>query len=78
MQMISVERIMGYGKLESEGELNTSMNDKASILEWPKEGVIKLRKMKFKYAMEYPYVLKSISFKTKSCEKVSQYTNLII
>ena len=62
---------MGYGKLESEGELQTTIKDKAVILGWPKKGVIKLCDVKFKYAIEYPYVLKSISFKIESCEKVS-------
>ena len=70
--MVSVERIIGYGKLESEGELETSIKDKAHcILGWPEKGVIELHDVKFKYAKEYPYVLKSISFKIESCEKVS-------
>ena len=62
---------MGYGKLESEGELQTTIKDKAGILGWPEKGVIELSDVKFKYAIGYPYVLKSISFKIESCEKVS-------
>ena len=62
---------MGYGKLESEADLQTTLKDKACILGWPEKGVIELCHVKFKYAMEYPYVLKSISFKIESCEKVS-------
>ena len=64
--------MIGYGKLESEGELETAIEDKAPhIFGWPEKGVIELRDVKFKYAIEYPYVLKSISFKIESCEKVS-------
>ena len=69
--MVSVERLMGYGKLESEGELETTIKNNAHIHRWPEKGVIELRNVKFKYALEYPYVLKSISFKIESCEKVS-------
>jgi len=76
--MVSVERMIGYGKLESEGSLETIPNDKIPSLEWPNKGVIKLHNMKFKHAIKYPYVLDSVTFKIESCEKVSQYTNLII
>ena len=68
---------MGYGKLESEGKLETDIKDKISILKWPTKGVIEVCNMKFKYAMEYPYVLKSISFKIESCEKVSNHIHFM-
>ena len=68
--MVSVERIIGYSKLESEGELETSIKDKGRILGWPEKGVIELHDVNFKYAKQYPYVLKSISFKIDSYEKV--------
>ena len=77
--MVSVERMIGYGKLESEGELETAIEDKARhILGWPEKGVIKLHDVNFKYAIEYPYVLKSISFKIESCEKVSHLYSILI
>ena len=72
--MVSVERMIGYGKLESEGKLEMDMQDNDRLLGWPEKGVIELCNVKFKYAMEYPYVLKSISFKIESCEKVSDVT----
>ena len=76
--MVSVERIIGYGKLEREGELEIAIDDKAHhILGWPKKGVIELHDVNFKYAKEYPYVLKSISFKIESCEKVSCHLSSI-
>ncbi|XP_065882473.1 ATP-binding cassette sub-family C member 4-like isoform X2 [Dysidea avara] len=68
--MVSVERVMAYGQLESEAELETIPHDKAPPLQWPDKGVIKLHNAKFKYAIDYPYVLKSISFRIESCEKV--------
>ena len=61
---------MAYGKLESERELETILKDKAPPIEWPEKGGIELHNMKFKYSLEYPYVLKSLSFSIKSCEKV--------
>ena len=68
--MVSVEREIAYGELKSEGELETISKDKAPPVEWPDKGVIKLHNVKFKYAVNYPYVLKSVSFKIESCEKV--------
>ena len=74
--MVSVERMIGYGKLESE-ELETAIEDKARhILGWPEKGVIKLHDVNFKYAIEYSYVLKSVSFKIDSCEEVSHLYSL--
>ena len=64
---------MAYGELESEEELETTSNDKVPSVEWPDKGAIKIQNMKFKYAVNYPYVLKSISFKIQSCEKVNHY-----
>ena len=62
---------MAYGKLQSERELKTTPNYKAPPLEWPEKGVIEVNNISFKYAVKYPYVLKSISFKIESNEKVS-------
>ncbi|XP_065902754.1 ATP-binding cassette sub-family C member 4-like isoform X2 [Dysidea avara] len=68
--MVSVERVMAYGQLESEAELETIPHNKAPRFEWPDKGVIELHNTKFKYAVDHPYVLKSISFRIESCEKV--------
>ena len=62
---------MAYGQLESEAELETILHNKTPPLEWPDKGVIELHNTKFKYAIDYPYVLKSISFRIESCEKVN-------
>ena len=61
---------MAYSKLKSEGELETIPKEKAPSSEWPEKGRIELNKMKFKYAIEYPYVLKSLSLTIEPCEKV--------
>ena len=67
---MSVERVTAYGQLSSEAELATSPKSRAPPVEWPDNGVIELHNAKFKYATDYPYVLKSISFKIYSGEKV--------
>jgi len=69
--MVSVERVMAYGKLSSEKELKTISKEKVPPIKWPDKGVIELSNICFKYALNYPYVLKSISLKIGSCEKVS-------
>ena len=61
---------MAYSELKNEGELETIPKDKAPSSEWPEKGGIELHIMKFKYALEYPYVLKSLSLTIKPCEKV--------
>ena len=69
--MVSVERIIGYGKIRSERDLKTPRRYRDRILGWPNNGEIKLCKLNFRYSMDYPFVLKSISLKINSCEKVS-------
>ena len=64
---------MAYSNLESEGELETIPKDKGPSSEWPEQGGIELHKMKFKYAIEYPYVLKSLSLTIKPSEKVGHH-----
>jgi len=68
---------MGYSKLESEAKLMTTQKDKAPSLDWPENGAIELDKVKFKYAADYPYVLKSVSVKIKPNEKVGMFTMLL-
>ena len=68
--MVSVERVMAYGKLKSERELETVPKDKAPPLEWPERGVIEFHNVKFKYTVNYPYVLKSLSLIIEAREKV--------
>ena len=69
---------MAYGKLNSEKELKTIPKDRGPPLKWPDKGIIEFRNICFKYASNYPYVLKSISFKIRSCEKVSCFMCICI
>ena len=61
---------MAYGKINSEGELETVPKDKAPPPQWPERGMIELHNVNFQYAVNYPYVLKSVSLKIESCKKV--------
>ena len=65
---------MAYSELKSEGELETIPKAKGPSSEWPEQGGIELHKVKFKYAIEYPYVLKSLSLTIKPSEKVGHYS----
>jgi len=64
---------MGYSKLESEAELMTIERNKTPSLMWPENGAIELDKLKFRYAANYPYVLKSVSIAIKPDEKVEYW-----
>jgi len=61
---------MGYGKLEPEAELKTVPRNNTPPSEWPANGVIQFYNVNFRYAAHYPYVLKSVSLKVESGEKV--------
>ena len=67
---------MAYSELKSEGELETIPKDKSPSSEWPEQGGIELHKMKFRYSIDHPYVLKSLSLTIKPCEKVGHYSVL--
>ena len=69
-QMISAERIMGYGKLESEAPLETLLPQNKPPPEWPKYGEIALEDVSFRYSPDLPLVLKSLCFCIKPAEKV--------
>ena len=67
--MISAERVMAYGQLESESSLET---DPSIELEsyWPINGHIELNKVSYRHSKEGPCVLKEISCNIKPSEKV--------
>ena len=76
-----MERVKAYGQLNSEPKLMSGPNDRLPPAEWPDKGTIELQNVKFKYAANYPYVLKSITFKIHSSEKVCEMhtcTHLLI
>ena len=68
--MVSVERLMAYGKLPPESSSETSPNVKQPDKNWPMEGSIKMQKLKFRYSAEDQLVLKGITCDIGSSEKV--------
>ena len=69
-QMISAERIMGYSNLESEAPLETLPPHEKPPPAWPERGEIVLDDVSFRYSVDLPLVLKSLSFHIKPSEKV--------
>jgi len=69
---------MGYGKLEPEAELMTVPRDNAPPLEWPTNGAIEFHNVNFRYASHHPYVLKSLSLKVESGEKVRKRVTCVL
>ena len=67
--MISVERIMEYGKLDSEASLELE-KDKNIDSEWPKHGQITAENVFMKYEGGDKYVLNNINFDINAGEKV--------
>ena len=69
-QMVSAERVMGYGRLEPEAELDTSFPYKRPPPSWPEEGKITMEDVAFQYSSELPLVLKNLCFTIQPAEKV--------
>ncbi|XP_065369875.1 probable multidrug resistance-associated protein lethal(2)03659 [Calliphora vicina] len=69
--MTSVERVVEYEAIEPEGELD-SQPDKKPPQTWPEEGQIKFDNLCLRYNPDpkSDYVLKSLNFIIKPCEKV--------
>ena len=61
---------MAYGKLPPEAALETFPALNKPGKDWPKQGAIKMRELKFRYSPEAPLVLKGISCNIASSEKV--------
>lgn len=68
--MVSVERLMAYGKLPPEASLETIPASNKPDKDWPREGSIKMDDLKFRYSPEDPLVLKGITCEIASSEKV--------
>ncbi|KAF5294184.1 hypothetical protein FQR65_LT10895 [Abscondita terminalis] len=65
-QMTSVERVVEYSKLDREEE----RNEIEPPINWPRFGDIVFTSVSLRYASSDPYVLKNLSFRIKSNEKV--------
>lgn len=68
--MISTERIMAYGRLEHEASLETEPPEERPPDDWPHSGVIKMDRVRFRYAKSLPYVIDNLSFSVKPSEKI--------
>ena len=67
--MVSPERVMAYGKLESEASLETdpSLTPPSN---WPDKGHIVLTDVCYRHSKEYPFALKYISCNILPGDKV--------
>ena len=68
--MVSAERVMAYGKLETEASLETDSALLPSAY-WPDKGHIELNDLSYRHSSDGPLVLKGISCEIKSSEKVN-------
>ncbi len=73
--MISVERILNYGQLESEAPLETNFPHKKPPPNWPSKGEIEFNNVYFRYSEDLPLVVRSVSFSIKPGEKVRGFIN---
>lgn len=65
-QMTSVERVKEYIDIQPEADKTNKKPPKS----WPEEGTIKFDNTSLRYASNEPYVLKNLSFKINSAEKI--------
>jgi ATP-binding cassette subfamily C (CFTR/MRP) protein 4 len=68
--MVSAERVISYGKLDSEASLETIPPADAPPPDWPTEGQIELKDLCYRHSMESPLVLKGLNCVIRSREKV--------
>ncbi|GJQ86167.1 hypothetical protein Trydic_g13444 [Trypoxylus dichotomus] len=68
-QLISVERIMSYTKLDQEGPFDTP-KDKKPAPGWPDKGEVKFRDMSLRYAVEEDPVLNHLNVEIQPGEKI--------
>lgn len=68
--MVSVERVLEYGRLKSEDELDKPEIDDNLPEGWPKRGHIEFNKVSLRYSPDTPHVLKNITLEVKPGEKI--------
>ena len=68
--MVSAERVMAYGKLQSEGELETSPPSNKPPPNWPLKGHIEINDLCYRHSPNGPLVLSDINCTIGSGEKV--------
>jgi len=67
--MVAVERIMEYTKLESEGARRTPVDDKLPA-NWPSSGEVEMKGAKLRYRPGLPLVLKGLDLRIPAGSKV--------
>ena len=67
--MVSAERVMAYGQLETESSLETDPSVSLSP-DWPTKGHIELKDVSYRHSIEGPLVLRGITCDIKPSEKV--------
>lgn len=67
--MISVERVMQYTKLDKEGPFETLPANKPPR-DWPTAGQLVFKNLYLRYTPDDPPVLKNLNFEIKAGEKV--------
>ena len=76
--MTSVERVMEYGEIRTEEEVEddstSKINNQSQIRTdseaWPSKGIIEFKHVCLRYGTESSYVLEDVNFKTKQGEKI--------
>lgn len=68
-QMVSVERVLEYGQLESEADLLIDGNEQ-KLKEWPSRGAVAFKQIFLKYASSPKPVLSNITISIKAAEKI--------
>lgn len=69
-QFVSVERVLEYGRLTSEGSPTISAVDNQLPVNWPRSGAISFNRVCLRYSPDLPLVLKDVSFEIQAKEKI--------
>ena len=69
-QMVSVERVLEYGNLESEAALTVAGDEELARTNWPQSGEIEYDGVSVRYRSSLPLALRQISFRIPSGARV--------
>ncbi|CAG9858693.1 unnamed protein product [Phyllotreta striolata] len=68
-QLTSVERVLQYTKIDSEGPFDTPKANEPKV-EWPSKGLIEFKQLSLRYVISDPPVLHSLNFTALPGEKI--------
>ena len=69
--MVSAQRVMAYGKLETEANLESDPSVQPPS-DWPTKGHIEISDLSYRHSNDGPLVLEGISCDIRSCENVRE------